>query len=137
MHLHPLLSLNLFVAGVTVSNATLHNQDEIDRKDIRIGDTVLIERAGDVIPKVIKVIKDKRPNASLPFHIPTICPVCNQKAYRSEDEAVWRCSNISCSRQVKARIQHFASKSAMDIDCLLYTSPSPRDRTRSRMPSSA
>ena len=108
----------VFVAGVTVSNATLHNQDEIDRKDIRIGDTVLIERAGDVIPKVIKVIKDKRPNASLPFHIPTICPVCDQKAYRSEDEAVWRCSNISCSRQIKARIQHFASKSAMDIDGL-------------------
>ena len=108
----------VFVAGVTVSNATLHNQDEIDRKDIRIGDTVLIERAGDVIPKVIKVIKDKRPNASLPFHIPTICPVCDQKAYRSEDEAVWRCSNISCSKQVKARIQHFASKAAMDIDGL-------------------
>ena len=108
----------VFVAGVTVSNATLHNQDEIDRKDIRIGDTVLIERAGDVIPKVIKVIKDKRPNSSLPFHIPTICPVCDQKAYRSEDEAVWRCSNISCSKQVKARIQHFASKAAMDIDGL-------------------
>ena len=108
----------VFVAGVTVSNATLHNQDEIDRKDIRIGDTVLIERAGDVIPKVIKVIKDKRPNASLPFHIPTICPICDQKAYRSEDEAVWRCSNISCSKQVKARIQHFASKAAMDIDGL-------------------
>ena len=127
----------VFVAGVTVSNATLHNQDEIDRKDIRIGDTVLIERAGDVIPKVIKVIKDKRPNASLPFHIPTICPVCDQKAYRSEDEAVWRCSNISCSRQIKARIQHFASKSAMDIDGLGEKVVDPVSYTHLTLPTKA
>ena len=108
----------VFVAGVTVSNATLHNQDEIDRKDIRINDTVLIERAGDVIPKVIKVVKEKRGNVSEPFHIPKKCPVCNHGTYRSENEAIWRCGNISCSRQVKARIQHFASKGAMDIDGL-------------------
>ena len=109
---------SVFVAGVTVTNATLHNQDEIERKDIRIGDTVLIERAGDVIPKVVKVIKDKRPKKTRPFHIPDTCPECSHQAYRSEGEAIWRCGNISCPRQVKGRIQHFASKLAMNIDGL-------------------
>jgi len=109
---------SVFVAGVTVTNATLHNQDEIERKDIRIGDTVLIERAGDVIPKVVKVVKDKRPKGTRPFHIPDTCPVCSHQAYRSEGEAIWRCGNISCPRQVKGRIQHFASKLAMNIDGL-------------------
>ena len=103
---------------MTVTNATLHNQDEIERKDIRIGDTVLIERAGDVIPKVVKVVKDKRPKGTRPFHIPDTCPVCSHQAYRSEGEAIWRCGNISCPRQVKGRIQHFASKLAMNIDGL-------------------
>ena len=108
----------VYIAGVTVTNATLHNQDEIVRKDIRIGDTVLIERAGDVIPKVMKVIKEKRPNWTKPFQIPNACPVCQHETHRSEGEVILRCGNISCPRQIKGRIQHFASKLALDIDGL-------------------
>ena len=108
----------VFVSGVTVSNATLHNQDEIDRKDIRIGDVVLVERAGDVIPKVVKVIFEKRSNGSTPFKIPKTCPACKQAAYKTEGEAVLRCCNVSCPEQIKGRIEHFASKSAFDIDGL-------------------
>ena len=108
----------VYIAGVTVTNATLHNQDEIVRKDIRIGDTVLIERAGDVIPKVMKVIKEKRPNRTKPFQIPSACPVCQHETHRSEGEVILRCGNISCPRQIKGRIQHFASKLALDIDGL-------------------
>ena len=107
-----------FISGVTVSNSTLHNQDEIKRKDIRIGDTVIIERAGDVIPKVMKVILEKRPDKSFKFEMPDKCPICNHKVYQSEDEATLRCPNFSCTKQVKGRIEHFASKSAMDIDGL-------------------
>ena len=106
------------VAGVTITNATLHNQDEIDRKDIRIGDTILIERAGDVIPKIVQVILEKRPKGSAPYRIDTHCPVCNQQSFKPDDEAVARCINISCPAQVKGRIQHFVSKPAMNIDGL-------------------
>ena len=108
----------VYIAGVTVTNTTLHNQDEIVRKDIRIGDTVLIERAGDVIPKVVKVIKEKRPNWTKPFQIPNACPVCQHETHRLEGEVILRCGNISCPRQIKGRIQHFASKLALDIDGL-------------------
>ncbi len=108
----------VYISGVTVTNATLHNQDEIDRKDIRVGDTVLIERAGDVIPKVVKVIKDKRPQNTSPYSIPTLCPSCGHAVTRPESEAVFRCQNISCPAQLKGRIQHFVSKGAMDIDGL-------------------
>jgi DNA ligase (NAD+) len=108
----------VYIAGVTVTNATLHNQDEIVRKDIRIGDTVLIERAGDVIPKVVKVIKEKRPNWTKPFQIPNACPICQHETHRPEGEVILRCGNISCPRQIKGRIQHFASKLALDIDGL-------------------
>ena len=108
----------VFVSGVTVSNATLHNQDEIERKDIRVGDTVLIERAGDVIPKVIKVILDYRPSKSSLFKLPNECPVCNSKVYQSDGEAILRCGNTSCVKQIKGRIEHFCSKGAMDIDGL-------------------
>ena len=104
------------VSGVTVTNATLHNQDEIDRKDIRIGDTVVVERSGDVIPKVIKVISDKRPAGTKPYHLPNNCPVCDHELYRSEDEVVYRCHNHACSAQVKGHLQHFVSKNALDID---------------------
>ena len=104
------------VSGVTVTNATLHNQDEIDRKDIRIGDTVVVERSGDVIPKVIKVISAKRPAGTKPYHLPTSCPVCNHELYRSEDGVVYRCHNHACSAQIKGHLQHFVSKNAMDID---------------------
>ena len=117
--LTPVAKLNpVYVAGVTVTNATLHNQDEIERKDIRIGDTVLIERAGDVIPKVVKVITEKRPNGTKPFQIPAECPACGHGAHRPEGEVILRCGNISCPRQIKGRIQHFASKLAMNIDGL-------------------
>jgi len=117
--LTPVAKLNpVYVAGVTVTNATLHNQDEIERKDIRIGDTVLIERAGDVIPKVVKVITEKRPNGTKPFQIPAECPACGHGAHRPEGEVILRCGNISCPRQIKGRIQHFTSKLAMNIDGL-------------------
>ncbi len=104
------------VGGVTVTNATLHNQDEIDRKDIRIGDTVLVERAGDVIPKVVKVIIDKRPQKTEKYQIPSTCPICGHKVYRSENEAVMRCQNLSCPAQIKGRIEHFVSRNALDIE---------------------
>ena len=104
------------VGGVVVTNATLHNQDEINRKDIRIGDTVLIQRAGDVIPEIVKVIKEKRPINTQSYSLPTTCPSCNSEVFRQKGEAVARCENVSCPAQVKARIEHFVSKSAFDID---------------------
>ncbi|MFC1618576.1 NAD-dependent DNA ligase LigA [Candidatus Neomarinimicrobiota bacterium] len=106
------------VGGVSVSRATLHNQDEIDRKDIRIGDTVLIQRAGDVIPEVVKVIPEKRPARSESYRLPEECPVCGHKAYRPPDEVVTRCVNLDCPAQVLGRFQHFVSKGALDIDGL-------------------
>ena len=106
------------VGGVTVSRATLHNEDEIEKKDIRIGDTVLVQRAGDVIPEVVKVISSKRSGAEKKFSMPRACPVCRSPVIRSEGEAATRCINVSCSAQVKERIKHFASKAAFDIDGL-------------------
>ncbi len=106
------------IAGVTVSRATLHNEDEIRRKDIRIGDAVLVQRAGDVIPEVVKVIESARTGAEKEFVMPKQCPVCGAAVYREKDEAVQRCNNINCSAQIKARIRHFASKAAFDIDGL-------------------
>ncbi|OUW61714.1 MAG: hypothetical protein CBD58_02815 [bacterium TMED198] len=115
--LTPVAKLNpVVVGGVTVSNATLHNQDEIDKKDIRLGDTVLIQRAGDVIPEVVKVVKEKRKLGSNKYIIPNECPVCNAGAFRHKGEAVVRCINSSCASQVKGRIEHFVSKSCMDIE---------------------
>jgi len=104
------------VGGVVVSNATLHNQDEISRKDVRIGDTVLIQRAGDVIPEVVKVILENRPEDTKPYQLPDTCPVCDHVVSRPEGEAVARCQNISCPAQIKGRITHFVSKGCMDID---------------------
>ncbi|MDZ7725222.1 MAG: NAD-dependent DNA ligase LigA [candidate division KSB1 bacterium] len=106
------------IGGVEVSRASLHNQDEIDRKDVRIGDRVIVQRAGDVIPEVVKVIKSKRTGDETPFKLPDTCPVCGSKAVRIEGEAAKRCINLSCPAQVKERIYHFASKAAMDIDGL-------------------
>ncbi len=106
------------VAGVTVSRATLHNEDEIEKKDVRIGDTVLVQRAGDVIPEVVKVILSKRTGAEKKFSMPDKCPVCGTAVARIEGEAATRCINSSCSAQVKERIKHFASKGAFDIDGL-------------------
>jgi DNA ligase (NAD+) len=104
------------VGGVTVRRATLHNEDEIKKKDIRTGDTVLIQRAGDVIPEVVKVITTRRTGVEQPFKMPAACPVCGAKVVRLEQEAVSRCVNANCPAQVKERIKHFASKGAFDID---------------------
>ncbi len=106
------------IGGVVVSNVSLHNQDEIDRKNIRIGDTVLIQRAGDVIPQVVKVITARRPKSSVPFTLSNKCPICGHEVHRPEDEVVARCQNMSCPAQVRRRIEHFVSKNAMDIDGL-------------------
>jgi DNA ligase (NAD+) len=106
------------VGGVTVTNATLHNQDEIDRKDVRVGDTVVIQRAGDVIPEVVRVITEKRPRKSSPFKIPSKCPVCNHPATRAEDEVVARCTNPLCPAIVKNSLVHFIGRRAMNIEGL-------------------
>jgi len=106
------------VGGVIVSNVTLHNQDEIDRKDIRIHDTVLIQRAGDVIPQVVKVITEKRPLNSHQYQMTNECPECGHEVHTPDDEVVARCQNLSCPAQIKRRIEHFVSKNAMDIDGL-------------------
>jgi len=106
------------VGGVRVSRATLHNQDEIDRKDVRIGDVVLVQRAGDVIPEVVKVIKERRTGKEKKFKLPSNCPVCGTKVSQPPGEAVARCSNISCPARLKESIKHFASKRAMDIEGL-------------------
>jgi DNA ligase (NAD+) len=106
------------IGGVEVKRATLHNQDEIDNKDIRIGDTVVVRRAGDVIPEVVKVITSKRTGKERKFVMPATCPVCGSDVVRLPGEAAHRCIGISCPAQVKARIKHFASKRAMDIDGL-------------------
>ena len=109
----------VFVGGVTVSNATLHNEDEIRRKDIRVGDTVIIRRAGDVIPEIVGVVKNQR-TAELPvFVMPTACPVCGSQVEKPAGEAVARCSGgLFCPAQQKEAIKHFASRKAMDIDGL-------------------
>lgn len=107
------------VAGILISNATLHNMDEILRKDIRIGDTVIVRRAGDVIPEVVSVLKDKRPKKAKQITLPTRCPVCNSLVVKVEGEAVARCSGgLYCAAQRKEAIMHFASRKAMDIDGL-------------------
>ena len=106
------------VGGVKISRATLHNQEEIERKDIREGDTVIVQRAGDVIPEVVKVIKAKRTGKEKPFIMPDRCPVCGSELVPPGDEVVLRCSNPGCSAQVTGGIKHFVSKDAMDIDGL-------------------
>ena len=107
------------VAGVTVTNATLHNLDEIRRKDIRIGDSVVIRRAGDVIPQVLRVIEDRRPSDTKIFHMPQTCPECGSEVIRDSDGVVIRCSGgLFCPAQRKQAIRHFASRRAMDIDGL-------------------
>ncbi|HYB71609.1 MAG TPA: NAD-dependent DNA ligase LigA, partial [Candidatus Bathyarchaeia archaeon] len=107
------------LAGVTVSNVSLHNEDEVRRKDVRVGDTVLIERAGDVIPYLVQVVTSKRPEpAPEPFNMPDRCPACGGVAFRAEGEAVWRCTNTACPAQLKERLFHWGSRRAMDIEGL-------------------
>ena len=117
--LTPVASLEpIQLGGVTVANVSLHNQDEIDRKDIRVGDWVLVERAGDVIPHVVQVIVDKRTGHEKKYSLPDHCPVCGSEAIKPQGEAITRCVNTSCPAQVKERIRHFGSRGAMDIDGL-------------------
>jgi DNA ligase (NAD+) len=106
------------ISGVTVSRASLHNEDEVKRKDVRIGDTVVVQRAGDVIPEVVKVIKEKRTGREGKFQFPEGCPVCGARVIRLPGEAIHRCINMSCPAKLKGGIEHFASKLAMDIDGL-------------------
>ncbi len=104
------------IGGVEVSRATLHNQDEIDRKDIRIGDWVVVQRAGDVIPEVVKVVTSRRTGNEKKYRLPDKCPVCGSHVVRLPGEAAHRCQNISCPAQLKQQIKHFASRNAMDIE---------------------
>src|SRR5499426_3659016 len=106
------------LAGVVISNVSLHNEDELRRKDVRVGDTVLIERAGDVIPYVVQVIAAKRPPEATPFVFPDRCPACGGVAFRPPGEAYWRCMNTACPAQLKERLRHFGSRRAMDIEGL-------------------
>jgi DNA ligase (NAD+) len=106
------------VGGVTVKRATLHNQDEVERKDIRVGDAVVIQRAGDVIPEVVEVVKSVRPPDAVPFRMVNTCPSCQGEVVRLPGEAVHRCLNLSCPAQIKAAIAHFAGRDGMDIEGL-------------------
>lgn len=110
----------VFVGGVTVTNATLHNEDEVRRKDIQIGDTVIVRRAGDVIPEVVAYVPEARPADAVRFEMPALCPVCASPIVRLEEEAIARCSGgwVKCSAQRKGGLQHFASRRAMDVEGL-------------------
>jgi DNA ligase (NAD+) len=110
-HLKP-----VHIGGVEVSRASLHNQSEIERKDIRLGDKVLVDRAGDVIPYVVKPLPDARDGSEEQFHMPEQCPVCGGKVVISEDKKTARCTNVNCPAQLRQRLTHFTSRSAMDID---------------------
>lgn len=108
----------VFLGGSTISRVTLHNEDFIREKDIRVGDTVIIEKGGDVIPKISSVVLNKRPHHTVPFTFPKDCPVCGSPLNRSPEESAWRCENLQCDAQVKRRIEHFCSRDAMDIENL-------------------
>ena len=106
------------LAGATITHATLHNEQEILNKDIRIGDTIVLERAGDVIPKINDVLKEKRKGDEIAFQFPDVCPTCNTPVQRSETEVAVRCVNAGCSAQLKRRIAHYASRNALEIEGL-------------------
>jgi DNA ligase (NAD+) len=106
------------LAGVTVARATLHNEDEIKAKDLRPGDTVVVRRAGDVIPEVVRVVLDKRPAGAEPYDFPHVCPSCGSPAVRGEGEAAWRCVNLACPAMLRRGISYFVSKSGLDIEGL-------------------
>ena len=106
------------VGGVVIRNVSLHNEDEVRRKDIRVGDTVLIERAGDVIPYVVQVVRSRRRSGARPFRFPPRCPACGARALRVEREAYWRCIGSTCPAQLRQRLRHFASRRAMNIEHL-------------------
>jgi DNA ligase (NAD+) len=104
------------IGGVVVRRATLHNEDEIARKDIRIGDTVVVQRAGDVIPQIVSVMVERRTGNEVPFHMPETCPVCGAPAHREPGTAMRYCSNAACPAQLKEHLHHFVGRTAMDID---------------------
>lgn len=108
----------VFVGGVTVASASLHNQDEVDRKDVRIGDTVVVQRAGDVIPQIVKVVESKRPAGTQRYRLPQRCPICDAAVTRPEGEAVTRCPNPGCPAKLKNRVLHLASRNALDVEGL-------------------
>jgi DNA ligase (NAD+) len=108
----------VFLAGSTIGMATLHNAEDVARKDIREGDTVIIEKAGDVIPKVVAPILSLRPAEAVPWVMPATCPVCGSTLHRDEEEVVWRCENASCAARIRRSLEHFASRSAMNIEGL-------------------
>jgi len=108
----------VFVGGVTVSNASLHNADEVERKDVRVGDTVVVQRAGDVIPQVVAVVLSRRPPGTKPWRMPEHCPECGSKVVRLEGEAVTRCPDLDCPAQLRNNLLHLASRGALDIDGL-------------------
>ena len=123
----------MFVGGATVTNATLHNEDEVRRKDIRIGDTVIVRRAGDVIPEVVGALLDRRPADAAEFVMPTECPVCGSKIERLPDEAIARCTGgLFCPAQRKQALWHFAQRRALDIDGLRREDHRPARRAESR-----
>jgi DNA ligase (NAD+) len=106
----------VFISGTNVTHSTLHNFEEIKRLDIREGDTVVIHKAGEIIPQILRVVKEKRPSESLPFPLPDTCPTCGTRLFKEADEVAWRCVNASCPAQLKARLLHFGSRGAMDIN---------------------
>src|SRR5699024_2997867 len=106
------------LAGTTVTNATLHNQDFIAEKDVRIGDTVLVRKAGEIIPEILSVVGEKRPEGTVPYVFPTVCPVCGAPVERDEDGAHIRCTGAECPAQLLRNLAHFASRDAMDIEGL-------------------
>ena len=108
----------MLISGSTVSRASLYNKDEIQNKDIRIGDYVIVEKGGEIIPKVVSVVKEKRDGSQIPLKFPDYCPVCGGVIIQESGEVALRCDSISCSAQLKRRIEHFASREAMNIDGL-------------------
>ncbi|MEO0079830.1 MAG: NAD-dependent DNA ligase LigA [candidate division WOR-3 bacterium] len=108
----------VFLSGTTVTHSTLHNMDEVERLDIREGDTVVVHKAGEIIPQVLRVVKEKRPKNARKFRMPENCPVCGTRLFKEADEVAWRCVNASCPAQLVARLLHFGSRQAMDIQGL-------------------
>ncbi len=110
----------VFLSGTTVTHSTLHNMDEVERLDVREGDTVLVHKAGEIIPQVLEVVKSRRPRGARRFKMPDQCPACGAQLYKEADEVAWRCVNASCPAQLVARLLHYGSRGAMDIEGLGY-----------------
>ncbi len=105
-----------FISGTNVTHSTLHNMDEVERLDIRVGDTIVVHKAGEIIPQILRVVKAKRPRKARRFRMPKKCPACSTRLFKEADEVAWRCVNASCPAQLKARLLHFGSRGAMDIE---------------------